>query len=268
MHAIITAGGIPQPGEPLYPYTQGGSKALLDICGKPMIQWVVDAICSAQKVEKVIIVGLSPEDGIHGDKVVAFLPNQGTMLQNLRAGMLGVLEIDPQARHTLVASSDIPAITPEMVDWEIETTSRTDLDAYYTIIRKEVMEKRFPNSRRSYTRLKDMQVCGGDMNVIRTMAASGNDQLWERIIAARKNAFKQASLIGYDTLLLLLLRRIDLPHAVERVTRRLNLTAQAVVSPYAEIGMDVDKPHQLEIMRADLASNQAGAASKTASYAG
>ncbi len=268
MHAIITAGGIPQPGEPLYPYTQGSCKALLDICGKPMIQWVVDAICSAQKVEKIIIVGLSPEDSIQGDKVVAYLPNQGTMLQNLRAGMLKILEIDPQARHTLVASSDIPAITPEMIDWEIETTSRTDLDAYYTIIRKEVMEKRFPNSRRTYTRLKDMQVCGGDLNVIRTMTASGNDQLWERILAARKSAFKQASLIGYDTLLLLLLRRIDLQHAVERVTRRLNLTAQALLSPYAEIGMDVDKPHQLEVMRTDLASHRVGVSSKTANYAG
>jgi GTP:adenosylcobinamide-phosphate guanylyltransferase len=268
VHAIITAGGIPQPGEPLYPYTQGGSKALLDICGKPMIQWVVDAICMAQKVEKVIIVGLSPQDGIHGDKVVDFLPNQGTLLQNLRAGMLKIMKIDPQARHTLVASSDIPAITPEMVDWEIETASRTDLDAYYAIIRKEVMEKRFPNSRRSYTRLKDMQVCGGDMNVIRTMIASGNDLLWERIIAARKNAFKQASLIGYDTLLLLLLRRIDLPRAVERVTRRLNLSAEALLCPYAEIGMDVDKPSQLEMLRADLAERLAKATPPTLPYAG
>ncbi|MEJ2598974.1 MAG: NTP transferase domain-containing protein [Anaerolineales bacterium] len=268
MYAIITAGGIPQPGESLYPYTQGASKALLDICGKAMIQWVVDAVCYAQRVEKVIIVGLPADAGIQGDKIETFLPNQGTMLQNLRTGMLKVLEIDPKAQHTLIASSDIPAITPEMVDWEIETTSRTNLDAYYTIIRKEVMEKRFPNSRRSYTRLKDMQVCGGDMNVIRTMAASGNDQLWERIIAARKNAFKQASLIGYDTLLLLLLRRIDLAHAVERVTRRLNLTAQAVISPYAEIGMDVDKPNQLELLRADLASRHAGATPPMATYAG
>lgn len=268
MHAIITAGGIPLPGEPLYPYTQGGSKALLDICGKPMVQWVVDAICAAQKVEKVIIVGLSPQAGIHGDKIVDFLPNQGTMLQNLRAAMLKILEIDPQARHTLVASSDIPAITPEMVDWEIETTSRTDLDVYYVIIRKEVMEKRFPNSHRSYTRLKDLQVCGGDMNVIRTMTASGNDQLWERIIAARKNAFKQASLIGYDTLLLLLLRRIDLPHAVERVTHRLNLSAEALLSPYAEIGMDIDKPSQLEMLRADLATRLAEHTPPTIPYAG
>ena len=268
MHAIVTAGGIPQPGEPLYPYTQGRSKALLEICGKPMIQWVADALCNAQKVEKVIIVGLSLQDNIHGDKIVGYLPNQGSMLQNLRAGMLKILEIDPQTRHTLVASSDIPAITPEMVDWEIETASRTDLDAYYAIIRKEVMEKRFPNSRRSYTRLKDMQVCGGDMNIIRAMTASGNDQLWERIIAARKNVFKQASLIGYDTLLLLLLRRIDLPHAVERVTHRLNLSAQALISPYAEIGMDVDKPSQLEMLRADLASRTTYSTHQTPSHAG
>ncbi len=33
---------------------------------------------------------------------------------------------------------------------------------------------------------------------------------------------------------------------------RLNITGRAIVCPYAEVGMDVDKPHQLEIMRADL----------------
>ena len=44
MDAIVTAGGIPQPGEPLYEYTLGASKAMLDVVGKPMIQWVLDAL--------------------------------------------------------------------------------------------------------------------------------------------------------------------------------------------------------------------------------
>jgi hypothetical protein len=35
----------------------------------------------------------------------------------------------------------------------------------------------------------------------------------------------------------------------------MDITGQAVFSPYAELGMDVDKPHQLEILRADLMSN-------------
>lgn len=37
MDAIVTAGGIPKPDEPLYVRTQGQSKALLDVNGKPMI---------------------------------------------------------------------------------------------------------------------------------------------------------------------------------------------------------------------------------------
>jgi len=33
----------------------------------------------------------------------------------------------------------------------------------------------------------------------------------------------------------------------------LSIKGRAIVCPYAEVGMDVDKPHQLAIMRADLA---------------
>ena len=31
------------------------------------------------------------------------------------------------------------------------------------------------------------------------------------------------------------------------------VTGRAILCPYAEVGMDVDKPHQLELMCADLA---------------
>ena len=59
MDVLVTAGGIPQPDEQLYPYTQGKPKALLDICGKPMVQWVLDALSDATQVEKVVIIGLN-----------------------------------------------------------------------------------------------------------------------------------------------------------------------------------------------------------------
>ena len=44
MNAIVTAGGIPQPGDKLYAYSNGDSKALIDLAGKPMVQWVLDAL--------------------------------------------------------------------------------------------------------------------------------------------------------------------------------------------------------------------------------
>jgi hypothetical protein len=50
----------------------------------------------------------------------------------------------------------------------------------------------------------------------------------------------------------MLIRRITIDDAVKRVSNRLGLKGRAIISPYAEIGMDVDKPHQLEIVISDL----------------
>jgi len=256
MHAIVTAGGIPQPGEPLYEYTQGENKALLDVAGKPMIQWVLDALCGAETVSDICIIGLLEDSGLVCSKPVTYVPNQGELVANIRAGVRKVLESQPDASHVLVVSSDIPGITPAMVDWAVKAAMQTDDDLYYNVITRQVMEKRFPTSKRSFTRLKDVEVCGGDMNIISTRLVAGREDFWNRLVAARKNVFKQAALIGYDTLFLLLLRRISLDAAVATVAKRLNISGRAILCPYAEIGMDIDKPHQLEIMRADLAQHQ------------
>jgi hypothetical protein len=181
------------------------------------------------------------------------------MLQNIRAGIEKVLELDPQAKHVLAVSSDIPAVTSEMVDWTVRTTMETDHDIYYSVIRKEVMDKRYPGSKRSFTHLKDMEVCGGDMNVVRAKTVTANEDLWEKIIASRKNVFKQAALLGYDNLFLLLLRQVTIDNAVKRVTKRMDITGRVIICPYAELGMDVDKPHQLEMVRADLAKRSQAA---------
>jgi GTP:adenosylcobinamide-phosphate guanylyltransferase len=260
MDAIVTAGGIPQPGEPLYEQTRGISKALLDVNGKPMIQWVLDALEGATTIERVVVIGLGLESGIVCSKIVACLPNQGSMVNNIKAGVFKVVEINPANSHVLLVSSDIPGITPAMVDWMVQACMTSSLDAYYGVIARPVMEAAFPSSHRSYTRLRDMEICGSDMNMIAASMVTSNDEIWDRLIASRKNVFKQAALIGYDTLLLLLLRVLTLEIAVSRVTRKLKITGKAVVSPYAEVGMDVDKPHQLEMLREYLARREAAAA--------
>jgi GTP:adenosylcobinamide-phosphate guanylyltransferase len=253
MDAIVTAGGIPLPGEPLYEYTGGQPKALLDVAGKPMVQWVLDALDEAEKVDQVVVVGLQEDSGVTCSKSTFFVPDQAGMLQNVRAGVQKLLELNPTAHHVLTVSSDIPAITGEMVDWTVNACLETDHDLYYNVITREVMEARYPNSKRSYIRLKNMEVCGGDMNAIRAKTVTANEALWERIIEARKNVFKQAALVGYDTLLLLLLRQMDIERGVKRVGKKLDISGRVLFCPFAEIGMDIDKPHQLEILRVDLA---------------
>ena len=145
MDAIVMAGGTPQPGEYLYEETNGSPKAMLDIAGKPMVQWVLDALGGAKTIDQVVVIGLPADHcDVRCQKPLSFFPDQADMIENIRTEAMKVLEINPQAHHLLLASSDIPGITAEMVDWEVNTAMETDHDAYYHIIRRETMEARYP----------------------------------------------------------------------------------------------------------------------------
>ncbi len=257
MDALVTAGGIPTPDDPLYAYSQGKPKALIEIAGKPMIQWVLDAISGSELVDNVLIVGLDESSGVKCSKPLHFLANQGEMIDNIHAGSDRMLQINPEAKFIIAISSDIPTITSEMVDWTIRTCMESDHALYYNVVERAVMEKRFPGSNRSFVKLKEAEVCGGDMNVLALWVVTAREDLWIKLAAARKNALKQASLMGFGTLLLVALRAIKIERLATRVSRQLDIPARAILCPYAEIAMDVDKPHQLELIMADLEKNPA-----------
>jgi len=252
MNAIVIAGGIPLPEDPLYTYTEGRSKAMLDIAGKPMVQWVLDALSAAQKVDNVIIIGMNEKTGVTCSKPTYYVPNQGRMLANIVAGVEKSLEISPDKEYVLVVSSDIPGLKGEMVDWLVEEIEKTPADIYYGVIPREVMDKRYPNSKRTWTRMKEMEVCGADINACHVSMATEHLDLWENLIGNRKSPLKQILAVGWDTALLLILRKLTVEGLVHRVAERLGIRGKAIIWPWAEAGMDVDKPHQLELLREDM----------------
>lgn len=256
MDAIILAGGIPLPDDPLYSYSKGDAKALMDVAGKPMVQWVLDALASSKHVDNILIVGLSAKNELACKKPLHYISNQGRMLANIVAGVNKSLELDKKTEYVLVVSSDIPALKPEMVDWLVETCMETRDDLYYGVCTREVMEARFPGSNRTYTRLKDIELCGSDINITHVRMATEHLDMWESLIGTRKSPLRQAGIIGLGTLWRVFTRSITLEDLVEKVCERLNIKGRAIVWPHAEPCMDVDKPHQLELMREDLAKQQ------------
>jgi hypothetical protein len=217
---------------------------------------VLDALGGAKKVDNVIIVGLSSKSGVTCQKPLHYVSNQGRMLANIVAGVNKALEINKRSKYVLVVSSDIPALKSEMVDWLVDTCMETKDDIYYGVCPKDVMEARFPGSKRTYTHLKDMDVCGADMNLIHVRMATEHLDMWESLIGSRKSPLKQASIIGFGTLFALFTRRLTLEDAVRRVGERIGIKGRAIVWPYAEPCMDVDKPSQLDLLREDLEREQ------------
>ncbi|NOH04746.1 MAG: NTP transferase domain-containing protein [Chloroflexi bacterium] len=256
MNAIVTAGGIPQPGDPLYIYSNGDSKALIDVAGKPMVQWVLDALSGAGTVDQVIVIGLSPKSGLTCKKPTHYISNQGRMLANIVAGVNKSLELSPNGEYVLIVSSDIPALKADMVDWLVKTSMQTREDLYYGVCPREVMEARFPTSNRTYTKLKDMEVCGADINISHVRMATEHLDTWEQLIGNRKSPLRQAAIIGLGTAFKYLTGQYNLQELVETVTRRIGITGRPIIWDRAEPCMDIDKPHQLDLLREDLARQQ------------
>ncbi len=262
MKAIVMAGGTPSPDDPLYPYTQGKPKALLDIAGQPMLQWVLDAIDQAHRIDEVLIFGTDLQAyPWRLQKPARWRPDRGSMVQNILAGLEEIGHHAPQDAWVMLISGDVPTVTGPILDWVAAHAQHfPTVDVIYHVVTREVMERRFPGVRRTYLRLRDVEVCGADVNLVRVRVGQREDDLWERLYAARKSPLKQAALIGWSTLIKILLRRLTLAEAVAEVSQRLNLPGIAAVAPYAEIAMDVDKPAHVDIVRRDLAQRHKGEA--------
>jgi len=257
MNAVMLAGGAPQKNDALYPYTQGAPKALLDLAGKPMGQWVLDALSASNAVEGIVVVGLPPESGLHSPKIIGYLADEGDLLANMLAGLRFVRERFPGAEYTLLLSSDIPSLTSEAVDWVVSNASHLHVDLVYHVVTREMMERRFPGANRTFVRLKDVEVCGADVGIVRTALVDTypDREVFERAVAARKAPFQMAAILGWKTLLMIALRQWTLQQVVGAVGAKLRIHGEAVISPYAEIAMDADKPAQVDLLRADLASH-------------
>jgi hypothetical protein len=250
--AAISAGWSPSEDDPLAEYTQGKPKALIPIAGKPMISHVVDALAASRYVKHFIIVALDPTADVQFPVPIEHVPDAGDIIGNAEAGLQYALSHYPDLDAVLLCTSDLPTITAPIVDALIEECFKTDHDLYYSVVERSVMEGRFPESRRSYVHLREGDFAGGDLLLIRPSISIGQRDLWHSLGAARKNPLRQARLVGLGLFLRLLTRRLSLSDAERRVSQVLNIRGRVIPFPYAEVGMDVDKPFQLEIVRAEL----------------
>lgn len=252
MNVIVTAGGSPAPSDPLYSLTRGGIKAMLPIAGKPMIQWILDALGASEHIESVYVVGLSPMTDLTCAKPLTLLPENTSLLTGLQDAANALRADHPDARHALILTCDIPAVTTEAINWMIEQIRADDADFYYTFIDRADMDARFPQTRRAWSQLKDRQVCSAELTGVRLDLINSGHPFLEKLLLSHRNPLRQVSLIGYDTMFLLLVRQLTLPEAEKSINQRFKMNGRALLCPYAEAAMDLTHPQHFEILQNEL----------------
>lgn len=255
MDCVLLAGGRISADDPLYAYTKGKPKALLDVGGRTMLERVVDALQDARSVDEIVVVGLGSGLGLTFSQPVHHISEQGNLLANALAGIRWAKARRPAAQRVMVCTSDIPALTGAAVDRYVAACQPLDRAAYYSFVTREALEARFPGSRRTFVRLKGLDVAGGDLVIGRIDIALNNDRLWGALIDARKHPLRIAAIVGPGAMVRLVLGRLSLEDVERTAGRIIGSPVKVMILDEPEIAMDADKPHQYDLLRAEFLPN-------------
>lgn len=242
--AIILAGG--ENNEHLKRYTAQPYEAMIDIVGKPMVEFVAEALAASSHVARIFVAGPAVELKKCSFPEKAVIVNGGqTIMETISLGMKAL----GHENMALVVTADIPLLTAAAIDDFISQCAAAKADVYYPIITQCEHERRFLGNKRTYVRLREGTFTGGNIFLVNPGIVPQCVQVAERIIANRKNPVKLCCLLGWTFVVQFIIGILKLKHVEARVSDILGIKGVVINSTYAELGLDVDKPSDLELVR-------------------
>ncbi|MDA8194413.1 MAG: nucleotidyltransferase family protein [Thermaerobacter sp.] len=204
----------------------------IPVAGRPMLDWVLDALLQAAGITRVIVVGpaSAPRPGVE------WVPMGEDLLTNVMAGMAAV----KNSERVLIATGDIPLVSGPIVDELLQMAPQADL--VYPVVPREIIEQRTPGVKRTYVRLRDGVFTGGNLFLVNPAIVPQVADTARVLLSHRKSPTKLARDIGLRFLIRLFLGQLTLAGAERRVSEVLGVHGRVLVVPYAEVGVDVDKP--------------------------
>ena len=125
------------------------------------------------------------------------------------------------------------------------------------MVPREAVEARWPGMRRTYARLREGRFTGGNLMLLDPALFRGALDMARRVIALRKRPLALARLVGLDILWKLLWGRLAIAEVEARASRILGVPLRALITPYAEVGVDVDKETDLVWLEGVVDANRA-----------
>jgi GTP:adenosylcobinamide-phosphate guanylyltransferase len=234
--ALILAGRRGAEADPLAGVDGVAHKALLVAGGRPLIRRVVEALRASAQIAEIRIA--APVDvrepiaatlaGVDG---WSFVDTAGSPASTVLAAVEKLSE-----RGLVVTTCDHALLSTDMI--------RSFLD-----VERAAYEARFPGSKRTYIKLKDLDFSGANLFWFSGARAKGLADFWRRLETKRKNPAAMAREIGVITALTYLARQMTKAGLERTIRRKTGVEARLVPLTDPEAAIDVDKPQDLILVR-------------------
>ena len=253
--AVILAGTRPG-GDPLAGVEGAAHKALIELEGRPLLERVLAAVRGAG-IGRVLVVC---EEGPVADLARSLGANVVYQAAGPSESVMGAL--DRAGTPLLVTTSDHALLQTEWVgDFIADTPGDCDLSVM--LARREDVEAAMPGSRRTYLRFADGEWSGCNLFYLRTPQARAAIETWRAIERDRKRPWKIAARLGVGMLLSYLLGRLTLAETLDKLGARVGVRARLVPARNGLAAVDIDKPQDLQDVRALLAGEETSSQTAT-----
>lgn len=255
LNALVLAGSRPG-GDPLAAHAGVSHKALIEVGGRALIERVVGALAQVPQVQRILVAIDRPEvlealPGLHAPqcpKPVQMVSADDTP----SASVARVLE--REGTPLLVTTADSALLAPEWVQ-SFLAACPDEADAAVALARKETVQRVAAATQRTYLRFADGDYCGCNLFCFRHPEAARAVRFWRQLEAHRKSPLRMMRRLGVGTALRYRLGSLRLHDAIARLEALCGARIRVVELEDGRAAIDVDKPADLELVRALVASS-------------
>ena len=240
--AVVLAGGPPDELSALTPGAP--NKAFVAVNGVALVERTLRALRGASSIKRIIVVAPPRVDGHPALALADERRNDGPRIgDSLAAGIAG---LHPD-EEVLVSTSDLPVLTAASVDDYVQRAVEAEADITYGCVERSVHLAAYPQVPHTWAHLREGNFCGTGFVTLKPRVWPSLERFIERLGRARKNPFALARIFGFRTTLRYATRTLDIAHAEARASYVIGARVRAVVSPFPQIAVNVDRLGDIEL---------------------
>lgn len=253
--ALVLA-GTRVGGDPLARRFEVPHKAALPVAGRPMGEWVVEALRESPSIGRVLVAA----DWRSLGQAVPLMANRQKVVPVVAMPTIGETVdavLDAVAPPVLITTVDHPLLTPAMIAEFLSKVPR-DADAAVAVARESVVQAAYPATRRTYARFRGARVTGCNLFLLASSRARAAVRFWSQLDSHRKDPGAMVGALGMGSLMLWWAGLLTIDGAARRLSRRVGARLAVVEMDEAEAAIDVDKPDDLALADAILTRRNGG----------
>lgn len=231
-------------------------KPFLKLGDKTFIELLVENLLPLTGLRDIYLSGMAEKEW-KTDLPVIFSEDEGDIISKLRRHRITYYSTKEEPDYVIVISGDTPLVTAAAVERFIERCKATtggELTGlfYMSLIDQKDMVAKFPGSNRTYVKFRDVTFASGDTLLAKPSIIDSHGEVMDRMVNNRKSVFKSLAVVSPIFAIKAILKLATLKDLNNAINKKIFKTPNAcigVIVEDAELGMDVDRPLQLEVVR-------------------